>query len=386
MKIEQLDVVVAGGATGGAAAALLLARAGARVTVLEKVARPQAVGAGIGLADNGLAVLESLGLGPAVADTGRLVSAGRVVDARGRLLMAPPGNARIVMLRRSELQGVLLDALASERRITRRFGVAVEAATAEGTVRARGEGGPFELRGDLVIAADGVHSRVRAGGGFEARVSPPGIAYIRAVVEDETLARSEEAWTAAGLFGSFPVAGGTYLYASAGSRLCREAVAAEDLDGFRAAWASAYAPAGNILAGVARWEDLIINRVLRVDCRRWWQGKLVLLGDAAHAMAPNLGQGANSALVDAAVLLDELRRADDLPTALAAYQKRRRSVVRQVASAAARLGSVAEQTGPIARWVRDRVLMPLANRLVTEKTTRRLLQEPTERLVAIGRA
>jgi len=53
---------------------------------------------------------------------------------------------------------------------------------------------------------------------------------------------------------------------------------------------------------------------------------------------------------------------------------------------AARLGSVAEQTGPVARWVRDRVLMPLANRLVTEKTTGRLLQEPTERLVAIGRA
>src|SRR4051795_10871420 len=103
MKIEELEIVVAGGATGGAAAALLLARAGARVTLLEKVARPRAVGAGIGLAENGLAVLESLGLGPAVAAMSRPVSSARVVDASGRLLLSPPGAPRVVMIRRSEL-------------------------------------------------------------------------------------------------------------------------------------------------------------------------------------------------------------------------------------------------------------------------------------------
>lgn len=386
MKVEELDIVVVGGAIGGAAAALLLARAGARVTLLEKVAHPRAVGAGIGLAENGLAVLESLGLGPALAATARAVTAGRVVDARGRVLLSLPGAPRVVMIRRSELHGLLLDALASERRITRHFGVEVEAATADGHVRAQGKTGAFELRGDLVIGADGVHSRVRAGGRFEARVSQPGIAYVRGLVDDETLARGEEAWTAAGIFGSFPVAGGTYLYASAGSAACRDAVAAGDLDGFRAAWARAYAPAGQILAGVTRWEDLVVNRVLRVDCRRWSDGKVVLVGDAAHAMAPNLGQGANSALVDAAVLLDELRGADVLSVALAAYQARRRSPVRRVAVTAARLGALAEQTGPVARWMRDRLLMPLANRFTAEKATRSVLQEPTETLVAIGRA
>jgi 2-polyprenyl-6-methoxyphenol hydroxylase-like FAD-dependent oxidoreductase len=386
MKIEELDIVVVGGATGGAAAALLLARAGARVTLLEKVSRPRAIGAGIGLAENGLAVLESLGLAPALAATARPVSSGRVVDARGRVLLSPPGAPRVVMIRRSELQGLLVDALASEPRITRHFGVEVAAATSDGTVRARGEAGPLELRGDLVIGADGVHSRVREGGRFDARVSPPGIAYVRALVEDETLARSEEAWTAAGIFGSFPVAGGTYLYASAGSAACRGAVAAEDLDGFRAAWARAYPPAGRILSGVGRWQDLIVNRVLRVDCRRWSDGKLVLVGDAAHAMAPNLGQGANSALVDAAVLLDELRRAEGMPAALAAYEARRRPAVRKVADTAAKLGAVAEWTGPVARWVRDRLLMPVARLAASEKATRSILQEPAEALLAIGRA
>src|SRR5262245_38682552 len=65
MNFDTLHVIVVGGATAGAGAALLFARAGARVTLIERVANPRAVGAGIGLADNGLAVLESVGLGPA---------------------------------------------------------------------------------------------------------------------------------------------------------------------------------------------------------------------------------------------------------------------------------------------------------------------------------
>ena len=62
MNLTELHVVVVGAATSGSAAALLLARSGARVTLLEKVEQPRAVGAGIALAANGLAVLESLGL------------------------------------------------------------------------------------------------------------------------------------------------------------------------------------------------------------------------------------------------------------------------------------------------------------------------------------
>ena len=130
----------------------------------------------------------------------------------------------------------------------------------------------------------------------------------------------------------------------------------------------------------------MIHPVRRVDCERWHDGALVLVGDAAHAMAPNLGQGANSALVDAAVLLDELRRAADLPAALAAYEARRRPAVRWVADTADRLGALAEWTHPAARWLRDRLLMPAVARFAPATDPARVLQEDRGTLLAIGRA
>jgi 2-polyprenyl-6-methoxyphenol hydroxylase-like FAD-dependent oxidoreductase len=122
-----------------------------------------------------------------------------------------------------------------------------------------------------------------------------------------------------------------------------------------------------------------------VDCARWWDGRLALLGDAAHAMAPNVGQGANSALVDAAVLLDELRRGGSLDDALGAYDARRRPAVRRVADVADRLGRLAEATGPVVRALRDRVLLPVAGMLSSERMTAMVLQEAPSTLLAIGR-
>src|SRR5215213_2910208 len=124
MRLDSLNVIVVGGATGGAAAALLLARAGARVTLLERVAEPRAIGAGIAIAENGIAVLESLGLAPALEAVAHHLREPRIADGAGRLLIAPP-KMRAWMLRRSTLQGVLLDALAAESGIECRFGAEV---------------------------------------------------------------------------------------------------------------------------------------------------------------------------------------------------------------------------------------------------------------------
>ena len=383
MDLTGLTVTICGGATGGCAAALLLARAGARVTLLERVAEPRAIGAGIAIAENGLAVLESLGLGPALS-VARPVTEVRIVDANGRTLLAPRGQPpRAVLLRRSTLQGMLLDAVANEPLIDRRFGTEVVRAVTDGEVTACAETGEFSLRADLVIGADGVHSRVREGGNFGARVRSTGIRYVRTLLEAD-VATGTEAWTPAGLFGAFAVDGGTYAFASCGTSALGSALDAGDLTAFRTAWTRAYPASARVLAGLKSFDELIQNEVIRVDCARWTDGKLVLLGDAAHAMAPNLGQGANSALVDGAVLLDELRRHDTLADGLAAYQKRRRKAVKRVADASSRLGKLAEVTHPIPRTMRDRLLMPIVGLFATTRATSLLLQEPTETLLAVA--
>lgn len=382
MVLSGLNVIVCGGATGGCASALMLARAGAHVTLLERVAEPRAIGAGIAIAENGLAVLESLGLRDALT-VARPVTEARIVDSAGRTLLAPRGQPpRAVMLRRATLQGMLLDAVSGESRIECRFGTEVLRATPEGDVTARAETGAFTLRGDLVIGADGIHSRVREGGNFGARVRGTGIRYVRMLLESD-VATGTEAWTPAGLFGAFAVDGGTYAFASCGTAALGAALDANDLTAFRTAWLRAYPASGRVLAGLRTFDELLQNEVIRVDCARWHDGRLTLLGDAAHAMAPNLGQGANSALVDCAVLLNELQRRDSLADGLAAYERRRRKAVKRVSDASSRLGMLAEVTHPVPRVLRDRLLLPVVSLFATTKAMSLLLQEPTETLLAV---
>ncbi len=383
MNLNQLNILVVGAATGGAATALLLARAGAKVSVVDRFTKLSAIGAGLALAANGRAVLDALGLGPAL--TSVMESPGlRVTDARGRTLLTPPVGARIGIITRSRLQEVLLDALLAEPRIRCRFGTTLERADRDGTVLLRDSDGAHTEQFDLVVGADGVHSKVRASGNFGARVRRTGIHYLRALVP-VTVVEGTEAWTPVGLFGAVPIDGGAYVYASCASAALAEAIVQRSLPGLVHAWRAAYALAGELLGKVTRFEQLLIHEVVRVECDRWHDERVVLLGDAAHAMAPNLGQGANSALVDAAVLLDALRQAPDLATGLTNYAARRQHKVRYVANTAERLARLADLSHPLLRLLRDRVLMPVVNRLPTERQLHAVMQESPATLARMCR-
>lgn len=375
MQVQGMQIVVAGAATAGAATAILLARAGARVRVVDRVARVRPVGAGIALASNGQAVLERLQLNALLADATRVAGA-RIVDASGRTLLAPPPGVDLRIVTRAALQDALQETMRNTPGVTLAFDATVEEATPDGRVIVRhGASGQREaMQADLVVGADGVHSRVREQGRFGASVRRSGIHYVRAL---SPAAPSEalEAWTSAGLFGMLPLQRGSYLYASCGTPELERAIKAADLDAFRMAWQRAFAPSATLLAPLQRFDELLVHEVIRVSCRQWHDGRLVLVGDAAHAMAPNLGQGGNSALVDAVVLAECLNAATDLRDALAQYTARRKPAVDKVADTSARLGQVSEWTQPAMRWLRDRVLMPLASRGDSSRMMRDVLQE-----------
>jgi 2-polyprenyl-6-methoxyphenol hydroxylase-like FAD-dependent oxidoreductase len=344
---------------------------------------PRAVGAGIALADNGMAVLEALGLASALGDVPE-ATAPRIVDATGATLLPPPDGITLRLMRRSTLQRVLMDALDSHPDVTVKVGTQVVRADRTGRVVTMCDGVESAHEADLIVGADGARSVTRDSGAFGARVRR-GIPYFRALV-DSGCETGVEAWTPAGLVGAFAVDGGTYCYGSAASHAVRQALAERSLPALVRAWDVAYPPAARVLNQVHSIDDVLVDRVTRVTCRRWFDGRVVLIGDAAHAMPPNLGQGANSALVDAAVLLDEVRRATDVPLALAAFDARRRAAVHQVARAAAVLGLLAERSSAPVRLVRDRLLMPVIRGMARRSDAARILQESADTLIAIGRA
>ncbi|NYJ08348.1 FAD-dependent oxidoreductase [Petropleomorpha daqingensis] len=365
----DLRVTVVGAGIGGMATSLLLARAGASVVLLERVGEVAAVGAGLLLQANGLAVLSGLGLDEELRAGGFLSAGVPVRAADGTVISSLPvpdfgeGLDRVLAVRRSAVHEALLAAVQASPGVELRLGVEV--------------GGRESFDTDVVVGADGVASAVRSGGDFGARVRPTGAVYLRGLVPLAGDGFAGEYWTPSGLFGGAPVDATTqYFYASATAPAVRAAVTARDLSALGRAWAAALPAAATAFDAVGSFDDLLVNEVVRVDCARWADGRRVLLGDAAHAMAPNAGQGANSALVDAAVLAYVLERAATVEAALAAYTARRRPRVRRVQDAADRLAQLAHWHGRTTTRVRDGLLRFVDRRAgLADRLVRSTLQE-----------
>jgi 2-polyprenyl-6-methoxyphenol hydroxylase-like FAD-dependent oxidoreductase len=363
--------VVVGAGIGGLAASLLLSRVAARVTLVERAQRPSEVGAALALQPNGMAVLDRLGLLPAVKVVSAQIDRMDIRSVTGRRLLTAGmpdlggGLDHAIAVRRTDLHLVLLEAVAAVASVDTRFGWAAVNADPSGAVRItptakNGHLGSMSLRSDVIVGADGVNSAVRGTGGFESRVSP-GSSYVRAIVRGRASPWFEEYWTPLGSFGQASLGGDfVYFWAAAHVGAAADAVARRDLGAFRQEWRRVLPAAADLLEQVSSFDELLVNTVRRVDCRRWFSGRLVLLGDAAHAMAPNLGSGENSALVDGVVLAEELAGAPSVKDALAGYDKRRRPLARRVQMTAEMLQRLCGIEQVTALRVRDALLAGLA--------------------------
>lgn len=356
--------LVCGAGIGGAATALLLAATGWQVTVLERAADPATLadgGTALVLAPNGLAVLDALGLGAAVRRRSVLLPGGLPLrDERGRVLRPvqvaprPDGRDEFAVLLRSDLIGLLHRALARDDRVRLRLGCRVRHAEPVGRVTTA-DGS--RLDGLLVVGADGTRSAVREAVDIPARVAPAVVRFVRLlsrVAPPDGLAG--EHWTRLGLFGLAPTPAGSYVYACPTQATVSDSVRRADLAAFREAWTELIPAAAPVLDDVRRWEDVLVSDVSEVRCERLVRGRAALVGDAAHAMTPHLGQGANSALVDAAVLAAELARTDSVTAGLRAYDGRRRLAVRRVQAASRRLMRLAAARSGPGRLARDVLL------------------------------
>ncbi len=332
--MNALRIAIVGYGTGGQASARFLGADGHRVEVFEQAPVLGPVGAGFLLQPVGLAVLQDLGLLPAVLAHGAVIrrlygetAAGRpVMDMRYGDL-----DPRLfgLGLQRGALFTLLDAAWAQDRRI--HTGCAISAVDAASGVLTDAQGeqyGPY----DLVIVADGAASRLRAQV-VPARLDRPypwGAQWCLVSAADwpfadELQQRYVAARRMAGMlpvgtrpgddvprlsfFWSVPLAAGAGPVAAAA---------------WRAELAAVWPAAAAALRDTAVPEALTLARYRDAVHRQWWRGRAVLLGDAAHAMSPQLGQGVNMALLDARALRDALRAARSVPAALDAYARERR--------------------------------------------------------------
>jgi 2-polyprenyl-6-methoxyphenol hydroxylase-like FAD-dependent oxidoreductase len=381
--------VVVGAGIGGLTASLVLSRVAARVTLVERAERPSEVGAALALQPNGMAVLDRLGLLPAVEVVSARIDRMDIRSVTGRRLLTAGmpdlggGLDHAIAVRRTGLHQLLLDAVAGVASIDTRFGWTAVSGDPSGTVTITStaenslDRGSTSLRADVIVGADGVNSAVRSTGGFKSRMSL-GSSYVRTIVRGRASPWFEEYWTPLGSFGHAPLGGDLiYFWAAAHVAGAADAVARGDLGAFRQEWRRVLPAAGDLLERVSSFDDLLVNTVRSVACRRWFSGRLVLLGDAAHAMPPNLGQGANSALVDSLVLAEELARAPSVMDALVGYDKRRRPLARRVQKTAEMLQRLCGIERVTALRVRDALLAGLARfpRLSEEAIRRPLVAD-----------
>lgn len=333
--ISTLRIAIIGYGTAGQALAVALSREGHAVDVFERVPVPGPVGAGFLLQPTGLSVLWELGLLDAALEHGAVVrrlygetiAARPVMDMRYRELHPALFG---LGLQRGALFEMLDAAWTQSRRIHCGCGI-VHVDHDRGLLRdAQGDThGPF----DLVVVADGSASQLRAQIGeivFD-RPYPWGAQWCLVPAgdwswSDELRQRYRHARRMVGMLPVGTRPGDSIRRLSFFWSLPADGLAdaGRDAARWRAEVAEIWPDAAQCLQTTAVPEGLAQARYRDTVVRHWHRGRAVLVGDAAHAMSPQLGQGVNMALADALALRDALRLASTLPDALDAYQRVRR--------------------------------------------------------------
>lgn len=379
-------VLVVGAGIGGLTTAIALARDGHQVTVIEKTDAPRAVGAGIVLAPNAGAVLGALGV--ELEGYGRPLVSMDIVDASGRRIQRLDVAAQArhygqtLAFARPRLHDALLAAVGrweAEGRVTLSFATTLGEEGGAATLQERDgsvevhlerDGRTTAERFELVVGADGIRSAVRRAVHGEVPLRYSGTTCWRGIVEDfPDLEGAVEAWGGASRVGVVPLEGGkTYYY------LVRTAAPhAPDLswpEAFASAFAGFDGVAGRWLAHArARGEAPPLHHDLEeLPSPLWGRGRIVLVGDAAHAMTPNQGQGAAMAIEDAMALARALR--GGLDGALDRYRAVRHERVSAVQLDSRRFGAVAHWESRAARWLRDGLLRSLPESMTASQYRR----------------
>jgi 2-polyprenyl-6-methoxyphenol hydroxylase-like FAD-dependent oxidoreductase len=352
--------LVIGGGIAGLATATALRRAGLEPAVFESAERFDPLGAGLSLWANAVQALDRLGLGEQVRSKGAVAERTLVRSRRGEVLSEVDlrgirGDS--VGIHRADLQEVLLEPVRDAVRFGKRcVGVRDDGPAAV----ARFEDGSEE-KGDVLIGADGLRSVVRAaflgGGGphYAGYVGWRAVTPLRAEWSVDCL--FQESWGRGVRFGLVDIGGGRlYWFVSETapeSNEERPTGRKERLLELVRGW---HDPAEAVVE--ATDEETIFRTSIydRKPVSRWSSGRIGLVGDAAHVMTPNLGQGAAQAIEDAVVLGAAFAAGQPPAAALSDYVSRRRRRANMLVRRSRQMGRIAQASSSLGATLRDRLV------------------------------
>jgi 2-polyprenyl-6-methoxyphenol hydroxylase-like FAD-dependent oxidoreductase len=320
-------ILIVGAGIAGLACARTLRSAGFSPEIVERATAWQPEGAGIYIPANGGRALRALGLWEPVATRAATIPRQRFLDHRGRLL----GDIDLhrvwgecgpcLALHRSDLHQVLREGAA---RTPIRMGTTPRSLDQDGGVRVGfGDGTSGEY--DLVVGADGIRSTVRRLAVDPRPPIPRGQLSWRFVT---SCPPGITTWTTmlgrGRAFLTIPIGQGlVYCYADEPDHRDRAEPAGGNLERLRAAFADFGPPVPEILEWLDESTHLHVAPIEEVAAERWGRGRVVLIGDAAHGMSPNMAEGASLAFEDALTLADSLRGHPTIEAALVEFVRLR---------------------------------------------------------------
>jgi 2-polyprenyl-6-methoxyphenol hydroxylase-like FAD-dependent oxidoreductase len=351
-----MRVIVVGGGIGGLSATIAMRREGHDVVTLEQTAVVEPIGAGITLFDNAMRALDTLGVADAVRNAGSAVADSAILTQHGRPLAHLPLDLLdgAVAIHRGELQAALLRAAGSIQ-----LGARVTSIdqTADGVVATLADGS--REHGDLLIGADGLRSVVRR---YVAPATPRYAGYTawRGVSPAMTTpGHLSESWGVGERFGIVDIGSGTYWFATKNAPEREPEQADRRKTEIAERFGHWHDPIGAVLDATPESAMLRNDVYFLEPLASWSKGRLVLLGDAAHAITPGVGQGAAQAIEDAVSLAAEIANAEDLAAGLTRYESSGRPRVKLALKLGRRADAAAQLANPLACRIRNAVVSRL---------------------------
>lgn len=382
-EVSDMRILIVGGGIGGLTLAHFLQKNGFSFDLIEKAPEWKAIGSGLTLTPNALRVLDRINLVPALLEKGNELYTGEVLDEKGKVLtrldysyLREKYGFSTIGIHRSALQAILVSRLPAD---VLRPGTTLQSVSNRSTgAQVQFSDGQTESY-DLIVGADGMYSQMRT---YCTGVTLPryaGYAGWSFVVPNECDFPRRNVVNQLGKgrrFGVIPV-GNNQLYCWASTQAPRRDPALRTLDyrGVQALMANmgGFIPA--ILSSIRPVTPLYLGDAEDIQIDQWYRNSIVLMGDAAHAITPNLGMGASMAIEDAWVLTQCLKRYDSVPDALLAYQLRRKSRVQQVHRFSYLAGSVGQWKSAPARLFRNQTLGMLSSSINEQNLEQLMMRE-----------